>query len=100
MLQAPMKEIEPILPNNLKEYRIRRLISVETLARAIGRAPRTIWEWQKGDYVPKLDNALRLSAALMVPVEVLFLDRFKYREAGMHERIRMLQDRRPQRHKY
>jgi transcriptional regulator with XRE-family HTH domain len=40
-------------------------------------SPSQIAHWEKGRKTPTLDNALKLSAAVGCPVEILFIDRFQ-----------------------
>ncbi|MCC6962525.1 MAG: helix-turn-helix transcriptional regulator [candidate division Zixibacteria bacterium] len=40
------------------------------------RTPSHLSHWEKGRKVPNLENALRLSAIIQCPVEILFYDLF------------------------
>ena len=76
-----MAHVRP--PNQLRLYRNRRKLRLRDVALLVGqRDAAHVSHWEKGGRVPSLDNALRLSAALKVPVEILFLRRFnELREA-------------------
>ena len=64
--------------NQLRYYRNRRKLRLRDVALLVGqREAAHISHWEKSSRVPSLDNALKLSAALKCPIEILFLDRFK-----------------------
>ena len=65
------------IPNSIRRYRqekAMRLCEVAHLARIT--SPADIAHWEKGFKAPNLVNALKLSAILQCPVEVLFLEIF------------------------
>ncbi len=74
------------LHNELRTYRNRRKLRLRDVALLVGqREAAHISHWEKGTRVPSLDNALRLSAALKCPVEVMFFDRFKQLRESVYE---------------
>lgn len=74
-------------PNNqLQAYRNRRKLRLRDVALLVGQQEAAhISHWEKGARVPSLDNALRLSAALKCPVEILFFDRFSQLRETVYE---------------
>jgi transcriptional regulator with XRE-family HTH domain len=53
--------------------RIKRGLPRKKLASLLGlRDAGSIYRWERGDILPSLENALRLSAFLSMPVEFLF----------------------------
>jgi len=63
--------------NQLRRYRLRRGLRLRDMARLTGQSsPAHLSHWEKGRKLPSLSNALRLSAAIKCPVEVLFFDLF------------------------
>ena len=65
------------LANNLRRYRRKRGLRLRDMARLTGQStPSHLSHWEKGRKIPSLPNALRLSAAMKCPVEVLFIDLF------------------------
>lgn len=66
------------IPNNIRYYRHRARLRLYELAFYVGTSsPANLANWEQGRRVPNLDNVLRLSAVLMVPPEILYLDRLK-----------------------
>ncbi|MGE5446575.1 MAG: hypothetical protein ACM3SR_18575 [Ignavibacteriales bacterium] len=49
-----------------------------------------ICKWEKGDVVPNLQNALRLSYILQVPVELLFAELYRNLGEEVEERQKSL----------
>jgi transcriptional regulator with XRE-family HTH domain len=45
-----------------------------------------IWYWEKGLKYPSVENALKLSALLQCPVEILFLEKFNEIRHELFER--------------
>lgn len=76
-----------VRPNNeLRTYRNRRKLRLRDVALLVGqREAAHVTHWEKGTRVPSLDNALRLSAALKCPVEILFFDRFNQLRHSVYE---------------
>ena len=58
--------------NRLALLRAERNVSRKALAEAVGVNFQTIGYLERGDYSPSLELALRISAFVQVPVEVLF----------------------------
>jgi DNA-binding XRE family transcriptional regulator len=61
-----------IVQNRVRELRIVLGLTQEQLANLVGLARQSIISIEKGQYLPSIETALRLSAALQVPVEHLF----------------------------
>ena len=70
------------LPNQIRRYRRHRGLRLVDVAALIEqRSAAHLSAWEKGKRMPNLTNALKLSAALQCPVEILFSDLFnKVRE--------------------
>ena len=63
--------------NQLRRYRRQRNLKLVEVAKLIGHTtPSHLSHWEHGRKQPSLDNALKLSAVLKCPVEILFFDRF------------------------
>jgi len=60
------------LCNRLKETRVARNLTQETLARAVGVTRQSIIAVEKGKYVPSVRLALELAQALGTQVEDVF----------------------------
>lgn len=86
--------------NQIREYRKKRGQTLKQTARILGiRNENHINEWETGVRVPTLENAMKLSAALNCPVEVLFFERFRELRAEARERqarIKSFSDSYPQ----
>ena len=66
------------VPNNIRYYRRRANLKLYELAHLVNNSsPANLANWERGTKVPSLDNLLKLSEALKVPPELLFLDRLK-----------------------
>ena len=76
--------------NQIRRFRQQRNLRLRDVARLVGiRDAPHVSEWESGDRVPTLESALKLSAALECPIEVLFCDHFKViREEVMQRRHR------------
>ena len=61
-----------IVQNHVRELRMDIGLTQEQLANLVGLARQSIISIEKGQYLPSIETALRLSAALQVPVERLF----------------------------
>lgn len=61
----------------LKELRIARGISQETLAELVGVSRQTISKWENGSVQPSADNLMRLSQVFQLPVEAFLSDDWK-----------------------
>jgi len=58
--------------NFVREQRTKLGLTQEELAAQVGLARQSIISIENGHYIPTIETALRLSAALRVPVEKLF----------------------------
>lgn len=68
---------KPNQANQIRSYRKKRGLRLRDVAKMIGQSsPAHISHWEKGRKLPSLPNALKLSAAIKCPVEVLFFDLF------------------------
>ena len=66
------------IPNDIRLYRHRqnlRIVQVAKLADVTDAA--LVSHWENGRKIPTLKNALRLSAIIQCPIEVLYLDLFQ-----------------------
>jgi DNA-binding XRE family transcriptional regulator len=63
---------DPIIENRVRELRTHLGMTQEQLADLVGVARQSIISIEKGRFLPTIETALRLSAALKVPVESLF----------------------------
>ena len=71
----PRKWKPPLPPNQLRRYRRSRHLRIVDVAKLIGlKSPAHIAHWEKGRKLPSLKNALKLSAAISCPIEVMFRD--------------------------
>lgn len=88
--------------NRIKYYRLYRSMKLAELAMAMGCSQGSICKWQREAAAPNLRSVLRLSAALMVPVEVLFLERFKKYQEEIRKRVIKARKKQEEieRHKY
>jgi putative transcriptional regulator len=63
---------KPRVQNAVREGRTEKAITQQQLADLTGLARQSIISIEKGRYIPTIETALRLAAALDVPVETLF----------------------------
>jgi DNA-binding XRE family transcriptional regulator len=63
---------DPLIENRVRELRTTLGMTQEQLADMVGIARQSIISIEKGRFQPTIETALRLSAALQVPVESLF----------------------------
>ena len=61
-----------IIDNRVREFRTELRMTQDQLAERVGVARQSIISIEKGHFLPSIETALRLSAALNVPVERLF----------------------------
>lgn len=61
-----------IIDNRVREFRTELGLTQDQLAERVGVARQSIISIEKGYFLPSIETALRLSAALNVPVERLF----------------------------
>lgn len=65
------------LPNQIRRYRRRQNLKLCQIAPLVGlRSVSHLSHWEKGRKLPTLVNALKLSAIIKCPVEILFFDLF------------------------
>ena len=70
-------KIKKTIPNQIRCYRRRRNLKLRQVAELAGlQTPAHLSHWEKGRKAPNLENALRLSAIIQCPVEILFCDLF------------------------
>ncbi len=75
------------MPNHIRRYRKQRNLRLRDVAKMVGiRDGPQISLWEAGARAPSLENALKLSAALNCPVEVLFADHFRAVKADVEQR--------------
>ena len=68
---------KPNNANQIRSYRNKRGLRLRDVSMLIGQSSAAhLSHWEKGRKLPSLINALRLSAAIKCPVEILFLDLF------------------------
>jgi transcriptional regulator with XRE-family HTH domain len=78
------------IPNQIRTYRRKRNLTLREVAFATGQADvSNVAHWEKGRKVPSLQNALKLSAIIQCPVEILFFGMFD----SLREEIRQKGDR-------
>ena len=70
--------IRTIKSNQIRRYREERCLRQRDITERLGlKHANDLYRWETGQKLPSLMNALKLSAALNCPVELLFLDHFK-----------------------
>lgn len=70
--------LRSIKTNQIRRYRKKRCLRQRDAADLLGlQCTSDLYRWETGRKLPSLLNALKLSAALNCPVELLFLDHFK-----------------------
>lgn len=63
--------------NQIRRYRLKQRLKLKQVAGLIGLAdPSHLSHWEKGRKMPTLSNALKLSAVIGCPVEILYADFF------------------------
>ncbi len=58
--------------NNVQEYRNKKKVTQEELAKAVGVTRQTIIAIEKGDYTPSVLLAIKIAKFFRTPVENLF----------------------------
>ncbi len=77
--------LKAIKTNQIRRYRKKRCLRQQDIAKRIGlKFDNYIYRWECGSKVPSLVNALKLSAALKCPVELLFLEHYKEIQREMY----------------
>jgi len=70
-------DFSKIKTNQIRRYRKRRSLRQQDVAKRMGlKFENYVYRWERGSKMPSLINALKLSAALDCPVEILFLEHF------------------------
>ena len=70
--------LRSIKSNQIRRYRKKRHLRQRDVTDLLGlRCTTDLYRWETGQKLPSLINALKLSAALNCPVELLFLDHYK-----------------------
>ena len=83
------RDLRKIKRNQIRRYRKKRYLRQRDIAELLGlKQRRDIYRWEVGQKLPSLLNALKLSAALKCPVELLFFDHYKQIQQEMYgERV-------------
>jgi DNA-binding XRE family transcriptional regulator len=72
------RDLKTIRRNEIRRYRQKRYLRQRDVARLLGLKQHCdVYRWEQGKKMPSLTNALKLSAALSCPVEVLFFEQFQ-----------------------
>lgn len=74
-----------IMPNQIYRYRSRQRLTVDELLDISGIGRNTYYRWGRSS-CPNLLSALKLSAVLECPVEVIFLEYFQYIQSHVKKR--------------
>lgn len=61
-----------MLYNRIAVLRAERSLTRQSLAREIGVNPQTVGFLERGDYIPSLDLAFKLSGFFGLPIEAIF----------------------------
>jgi len=70
-------QVKKLMPNQIRRYRRKRNLRLCDVASRAGLGSVShLSHWEKGRKIPTLENALKLSAIIQCPVEVLFFDLF------------------------
>ena len=78
-------DLSTIKTNQIRRYRKKRYLRQQDVSRMLGlKQSCDVYRWEAGRQVPSLMNALKLSAALGCPVELLFLDHFQRIRGDMY----------------
>jgi transcriptional regulator with XRE-family HTH domain len=63
------------IPNNLRHYRKERGLKQDQVAAALGLKNKTlISRWERGNSIPNLITAARLSVLYKIPIDIIFAD--------------------------
>jgi len=77
----------PIPPNQVRRYRRMRHLRLVDVAKLLGlKTAAHIAHWEKSRKLPSIRNALKLSAAVGCPVEILFGELFNEIRKQIHSR--------------
>lgn len=79
------RNLKTIKRNQIRRYRQKRYLRQRDVSKLLGlKQACDIYRWETGEKMPSLTNALKLSAALKCPVELLFLDHYKQIQLDMY----------------
>ena len=79
------RDLRTIDTNQIRRYRKKRYLRQRDVSKLLGlKQPCDIYRWETGQKLPSLINALKLSAALKCPVELLFSDHYKQIQQEMY----------------
>lgn len=79
------RDLRTIETNQIRRYRKKRCLRQRDVAKLLGvKQACDIYRWETGQKLPSLINALKLSAALKCPVELLFSDHYKQIQQEMY----------------
>lgn len=79
------RNLGTIKKNQIRRYRTKRYLRQRDVAKLLGlKQACDIYRWETGQKVPTLMNALKLSAALHCPVELLFLNHVNQIHSDMY----------------
>ncbi len=80
------RNLKTLKRNQIRRYRKKRDLRQRDVSDLLGlKQPCDIYRWETGEKQPSLTNALKLSAALKCPIELLFLDMFKQIQQDMYQ---------------
>lgn len=78
-------EPKSVITNQIRRYRMKRCLRQRDVSERMGlKHTIDLYRWETGRNIPSLMNALKLSAALNCPVEILYLDYFKQIQKEMY----------------
>ena len=81
-------KIDKIKTNQLRRYRLKRSLRKGDMTKLLGvQKACDYYRWESGENLPSLTNALKLSAALKCPIEILFLNHFNQIRTEMYENL-------------
>lgn len=73
-----MNTRKDIIPNNLKEYRLKAGLTQKDVARKLGFTNEvSICHWEQGKNIPNLINLLKLSKVYNAPIHILYSNLFQ-----------------------
>jgi transcriptional regulator with XRE-family HTH domain len=80
--------------NQIRLYRRKRNLTLRQVSGLVGlSSPSHLSHWEKGRKLPKLHNALKLSAIIGCPIEILFIDLFNSIRAEIHQAKKSLYEK-------
>lgn len=72
------RNLRKIKRNQIRRYRKKRYLRQRDVVKLLGlKCTTDLYRWETGRKLPSLLNALKLSAALKCPLELLFIEHFK-----------------------